>query len=198
MFISFLLFNFELVKIRKPLFTKSEREILFRNAFEAIEAAVRAAPIPFAQELTNLLNNPSGAFVTIYKFGELRGCVGEVEPKKPLLQAVIDAAYNSAINDPRFNPLTQDELEDIQLEISIISNLKEIENINEIEVGVHGILMQQGEKKGLLLPQVATEYNWDRETFLNQTARKAGLQYDAWKKGNVKISIFTAEIINQP
>lgn len=180
------------------MLTKSEKEILFQYAHKGIEAAIKAEPVPTAIESTTLLSSPSGAFVTIYKFGELRGCVGEVKPEKPLLQTVIDAAYNAAVNDPRFNPVTLDELEDISIEISIISDLKEIKNIEEIEVGTHGIIMEQGEKIGLLLPQVATDYSWDRETFLNQTARKAGLTYDAWKKGNVKISIFTAEIINQP
>lgn len=179
------------------MFTKLEKEILFQNAHKAIQSAVKNEPVPVAESSSDLLNSLTGAYVTIYKFGELRGCVGSVEPKKPLLQTIIDSAYDAAINDPRFNPIKIEELEDLSIEISIISNLKQMKDISEIEVGIHGLMIQQGEKIGLLLPQMASDYNWDRETFLNQTARKAGLPYNVWKKEDVKIYIFTAEIINE-
>ncbi|RCK71793.1 MAG: putative ACR [Ignavibacteriae bacterium] len=197
MYISNLFFNFELENVRISVFTKKEKEILLQNAHLAIHAAVKGEPIPTAEKFTELLNLPTGAFVSIYKFGELRGCIGYVEPRKNLLQTVIDAAYNAAVNDIRFNPVKVEELEDISIEISVISNLKEIKDISEIEVGTHGLIIEEGEKIGILLPQVASDYSWDRETFLNQTARKAGLPYDAWKKENVKIYIFTADIINE-
>lgn len=179
------------------MFTKSEKDILFHSVRQAIQAAIKNEPIPNIEGSTDTLNSLTGAFVSIYKFGELRGCIGYVEPKKNLLQTVIEAAYNSAVNDPRFNPIKIEELEDLSIEISVISNLKQIKSISEIEVGTHGLIIEQGDKTGLLLPQVASDYSWDRETFLNQTARKAGLPYDAWKKENVKIYIFTAEIINE-
>lgn len=178
------------------MLTKEERKYLLNIARQSIELAVNEKIPPVPSECPEALQMPSGAFVTIHKFGELRGCIGYIEATKPLIDTIIETASHAALNDPRFMPVAIDELEDLELEISILSPLKEITNVNEIEVGTHGIVLERGFNRGLLLPQVPTEYNWDRDTFLSQTARKAGLPYDAWKKGNTKISIFTAEIFN--
>lgn len=179
------------------MFTKAEKDFIIKIARNAVEAAVKNLIVPNIETNFESLKKLAGAFVTIYKFGELRGCIGSVENNKPLFETVQIASYNAAKNDPRFNPINEEELEDIALEISVLSPLKEIKDITEIEVGTHGILIEQDDQRGILLPQVASEYSWDRETFLNQTARKAGLPYDAWKKGKAKIFIFTAEIISE-
>ncbi len=178
------------------MLTKEERKYLLDIARTSIEYGVNKKTHTLPDNYPDVFRKPSGAFVTIHKFGELRGCIGYIEATKPLIETVAETAVHAALHDPRFMPVSIDELEDLELEISILSPLKEITDINEIEVGTHGIVMEQGLNRGLLLPQVPTEYNWDRETFLSQTARKAGLPYDAWKKGNVKIYIFTAEVFN--
>lgn len=178
------------------MLTQEERTYLLNIARQSIELAVNKKNPTVPNDCPEVFQNPSGAFVTIHKFGELRGCIGYIEATRPLIETVVETASLAAMNDPRFMPVSIDELEDLELEISILSPLKEITDVNEIEVGTHGIVMEQGSKRGLLLPQVPTEYNWDRDTFLSQTARKAGLPYDAWKKGSTKISIFTAEIFN--
>lgn len=179
------------------MLTQEERKYLLNIAKQSIELAVNEKDPQIPNECPEVFRMPSGAFVTIHKFGELRGCIGYIEATRPLIDTIVEAASHAAMNDPRFMPVSIDELEDLELEISILSPLKEITDVNEIEVGTHGIMMEQGSNRGLLLPQVPAEYNWDRDTFLSQTARKAGLPYDAWKKGNTKISIFTAEIFNE-
>ncbi len=138
-----------------------------------------------------------GVFVTLHKKAELRGCIGYVEGIKPLQDAVIEMAKSAAFNDPRFAPVTSDEVDDLEIEISVLSPIKEIKNVDEIVVGKHGLIVEQGFFKGLLLPQVATENNWDRDEFLKHTCRKAGLPKDAWQEKNTKISIFSAEIFSE-
>jgi AmmeMemoRadiSam system protein A len=187
--------NFLIEKEEKVL-SKKEKDYLLKIARRSIEAGVKGDTPP---EITNCPENltaPSGVFVSIYTFRELRGCIGFIESPRSLIETVVEAAAKAALEDPRFNPLTQDEIQDIELEISVLSPLKEVKDVNEIEVGEHGIVMEQGANRGLLLPQVATEYGWNRETFLNQTARKAGLAINAWKKGDVKIYIFSAEVFD--
>ncbi len=179
------------------MLTKEEKEYLLKIARQSIELAVKGNQPPQPVDCPENLLHPSGAFVTIHKFGDLRGCIGFVEAVKPLVETIIETAAHAAINDPRFLPLSDEDLEDIEIEISVLSSLKLIKDVNEIQVGEHGIFMEEGFNRGLLLPQVATEYSWDRETFLNQTARKARLPINAWKKNTTKIWIFTAEIFNE-
>jgi len=104
---------------------------------------------------------------------------------------------SASLNDPRFPPLTEEELRDIDIEISVLSPLKEIQDVSEIEVGRHGIYITRGYQSGVLLPQVATEYGWDRETFLQHTCQKAGLPPDAWKQEGTKIEIFDAQVFGE-
>jgi AmmeMemoRadiSam system protein B/AmmeMemoRadiSam system protein A len=138
----------------------------------------------------------SGAFVTINKGGDLRGCIGNFVSRQPLYETVIDMAISAASRDPRFSPVKKGELDDLELEISVLSPLRKITDVNEIEVGKHGIYIIKGRNRGVLLPQVATEYGWDRLTFLEQTCRKAGLDMDAWKEG-ADILIFDAEVFSE-
>ena len=106
-------------------------------------------------------------------------------------------AIEAAVDDPRFPPVTIDELKDVEMEVSALTPLEQVDDINKIEVGKHGIIIRQGFYSGLLLPQVATEYKWDRETFLDQTCRKAGLPYGCWKNKSSQIYIFSAEVFSE-
>ncbi len=137
-----------------------------------------------------------GMFVTITIDGELRGCIGYIEGIKPLREAIRDLAIQSAFKDPRFYPLNKEEFDKIKIEISILYPLEEVKDLNEIEVGKHGLVMERGYNRGLLLPQVATEYNWNREEFLNHTCRKAGMEPYCWENG-AKIYKFEAEVFGE-
>lgn len=143
------------------------------------------------------LMEPGGAFVTLRIGRDLRGCIGYIESALPLVEVVAEVAPKAAFDDPRFAPLTPEEFPLTHIEISILSPLKKVGHISEIQVGTHGILLELGNRRGLLLPQVATDYGWDRETFLQHTARKAGLPPDAWKDPSAGIHIFSAEIVEE-
>jgi AmmeMemoRadiSam system protein B/AmmeMemoRadiSam system protein A len=141
-----------------------------------------------------LLEN--GAFVTINEEGLLRGCIGTFTSEQPLYKTIIDMAISSSSSDPRFPPVAKDELDRLEVEISVLSPLRKIDDVNEIKVGKHGIYIIKGFNRGVLLPQVATEYGWDRTTFLEQTCRKAGLPKDSWK-GDADIYIFSAQVFSR-
>ena len=143
-------------------------------------------------EVPAALRKPAGAFVTLHKKTQLRGCVGYILAVKSLYQTVIEAAVAAALNDPRFEPVRTAELPDLDVEISILSPLREVRP-EEVQVGTHGLMITQGHSRGLLLPQVAVAHQWGREQFLNETCRKAGLPPDAWRRG-AKIEAFTAEV----
>jgi MEMO1 family protein len=132
-----------------------------------------------------------GAFVTLKKTGQLRGCIGFIEPMFPLYEAIIRAAIYAAVQDPRFPPVSREELKDLDLEISVLTPPQKIDDPTLVRVGKHGLVISQGDKKGLLLPQVPVENRWSRETFLDQACVKAGLPPDAWKKG-AEIFVFEA------
>lgn len=137
-----------------------------------------------------------GAFVTLKVKGELRGCIGYLIPFKSLYATIIDAAVSAASSDPRFQPLTMDELQKTNIEISVLTPPRPVKDIHEIEVGIHGIIISKGSNKGLLLPQVPIEWNWDLETYLEHGCLKAGLDKDEWKT-DVKIEIFSAQVFSE-
>jgi len=143
------------------------------------------------------LEKKMGAFVTLKKQGRLRGCIGLIEGTKPLYETVEKMAQAAAFEDPRFRPVQKDELGGVDIEISALTPLRQIENVREIEVGRHGIYIVKGFHSGLLLPQVATEYNWDRDTFLREICAKANLPQDAWKDKDTKIFIFSASVFGE-
>jgi uncharacterized protein (TIGR00296 family) len=116
---------------------------------------------------------------------------------KPLAEVVSEVAAKAALDDPRFPPVSEEELTQIHLDISVLSPLERVLDVEKIEVGKHGLLLENGYFRGLLLPQVAVEYHWDRETFLQNTARKAGLPLDAWKDENTNLYSFTAEVFSE-
>ena len=128
---------------------------------------------------------------------QLRGCIGYTSPVKPLHQTVRDVAIQAATQDPRFRPVTKDELKVLTYEISVLSPFRKILNTERIEVGVHGLLVKKGNRSGLLLPQVPVEQGWDRQTFIEQTCRKAGLPLDAWKDPETDIFGFTAFVFGE-
>ncbi len=178
-----------------PLSEAEQRQLLYL-ARQALEAAVRhhvlPGPLPDAEDLKGPLREHHGAFVTLRKEHELRGCVGSIETTKPLYETVRECAVAAALRDFRFQPVRPDELPHLHLEVSVLSPLSDIE-VDHIEVGRHGLLISHEGRRGLLLPQVAVEWNWDREQFLDATARKAGLPQDAWRRG-ARIQAFTTQV----
>ncbi len=166
--------------------------MLLDRARCAIRDRVRGTPnvIPSPQDPT--LQAPGAAFVTIMCEGTLRGCIGYVEPVRPLAEAVAHCAEAAATADPRFPPVTPGELSYLRVEVSVLSPLCPVADAQEIQIGTHGLFISQAGRHGLLLPQVATEFGWDRETFLRQTCLKAGLPVDAWKRG-AEIQVFSVD-----
>ncbi len=176
---------------------KEEKQKILEVARLSIIEAVTGERQFLPNVTEDRLKENCGAFVTIKENGQLRGCIGYIQAVKPLYETVKDVAKSAAVNDYRFNPVTKDELDKLDLEISVLTPLKKIKDISEIEVGKHGLYMKKGFNSGLLLPQVATEYNWDKETFLKETCRKAGLPQDAWKDKSTEIYTFSAEVFNE-
>jgi uncharacterized protein len=172
-----------------------DRTLLLTLAREAIAAHVGAAPA-HVPAITGILAQPGGAFVTLHSRGELRGCIGHIEPTDPIGRTVQQCAVAACSADPRFPPVTPAQLPHIDIEISLLGPLESIAGPPDIEIGRHGLVVQQGWARGLLLPQVAVEWRWDAETFLGQTCHKAGLPHDAWKRG-AKIWRFDAEVFGE-
>ncbi|MFH1854128.1 MAG: AmmeMemoRadiSam system protein B [Candidatus Omnitrophota bacterium] len=176
---------------------REEKDKLLQIAKASVIEAVTGKKQAKIEVTEERLKENCGAFVTLKKQGQLRGCIGYIIAVKPLYETVRDVAKSAAINDYRFNPVTEEELDKIDIEISALTPLKRISDINEIEVGKHGLYMKRSFSSGLLLPQVATEYGWDKETFLEHTCRKAGLSTDAWKDPATEIYTFSAEVFGE-
>ncbi len=138
-----------------------------------------------------------GAFVSLHIERELRGCIGSCVADTPLFKTVIDMTEAAASRDHRMEPVSAGELGAIRIDISVLSRLEPVENSASLEVGKHGLYVACGDRRGVLLPQVATEHGWDIRTFLEQTCRKAGLKDDAWKDPATAISSFTALVIEE-
>ena len=174
-----------------PQYSPEERRSLIGLAHEAILSSLeqRDAVLPGT---AGRLQEPRGAFTTLYLEGEVRGCVGYVYPVAPLVQTIVETARAAAFQDVRFLPVTQDEAIRSKVEISVLSPLVQI-TAEEIVLGKHGLLLSFGTSRGLLLPQVPIEHGWDRVTFLQQICRKAGLGSDAWQQGAI-LEAFTAEV----
>jgi AmmeMemoRadiSam system protein A len=136
------------------------------------------------------------AFVTIHNRGELRGCLGRLEAREPLADTVAQLAASVSDSDPRFDRISLLELPDIDIEISVLTPERAIQTIDEIELGRHGLVVEQGEHRGLLLPQVAIEHHWDRETLVSHTCLKAALPRDAWRRG-AQLFVFEAQVFGE-
>jgi AmmeMemoRadiSam system protein B/AmmeMemoRadiSam system protein A len=176
--------------------TEEEKRILHQIAQAAIESRLRGGEekLPEVSLLSSHLKEKRGAFVSLHKSGRLRGCIGLIHPAKPLHQTVEEMARAAAFEDPRFAPVAPEELKDLEVEISVLTPLQRMKDVKEIEIGKHGLYIRKGFCSGLLLPQVATEYGWGPETFLEETCRKAGLPRKAWKEKDAEIYLFSADI----
>ena len=173
--------------------TDQEKNTLLDIAKNAIAAKINHRETPELNIDSDNLRLKRGAFVTLKKQGRLRGCIGYIKAYKPLWKTVQEMAVAAAFHDPRFPSLRAEEIQQLTFEISVLSPLKRIADVNDIEVGRHGLYIIRRHHSGLLLPQVATEYKWDRETFLEETCHKAGLPPDAWKDKETEIYIFSAD-----
>ncbi|RJP72662.1 MAG: AmmeMemoRadiSam system protein A [Candidatus Abyssobacteria bacterium SURF_17] len=177
------------------LLDDSEQQFVLDVARKTIIEYVTNGQTPDFASANTKFSQKRGAFVTLHeKSGALRGCIGYVEPIKPLLQTITDMAIACATRDPRFEPVTPDEFPNLDLEVSVLTPLEQIRDIGKIQVGKHGLMIRKGYYSGLLLPQVAAEFGWDRAQFLRETSRKAGLPGDAWKESDAKLYIFSAQV----
>ena len=162
-------------------------------ARSAAGAAASDLPAPDPGPLPARLAAPQGAFVTLRVGGHLRGCIGIVEAREPLGRTVGHCAAAAATEDPRFPPIGRDDLADLEVEVSVLEEPRQVRDVGEIVVGQDGLIVSSGRRRGLLLPQVAVEHDWSREEFLEQTCRKAGLDPDAWRHG-ARIEAFRAQV----
>lgn len=174
-----------------------EKQALLAIARQAIVHGVQTGQEYIEPREEKTLNQRNGCFVTIKQDQQLRGCIGNFQSELPLFKEVAQMAQASASKDPRFYPLKEEDLTNFNLEISVLSPLRKIEDIEEIEVGTHGIYIEKSFYRGVLLPQVATEHNWDRQTFLKQTCIKAGLPTDAWEAEDAEIYVFSAQVFGE-
>ena len=178
--------------------SKEEQAHLLTIARQSVKEAVKNGSVydcnPGGFES---LKKDRGAFVTLTENGQLRGCIGYTAAVQPLYETVRDAALSAATKDPRFPPVSENDLPKLAYEISVLSPFKKISDTNQIKVGKHGLLIRKGRNEGLLLPQVATDYQWDRLTFLQQTCRKAGLPTNAWQAPDADIFIFSAFVFGE-
>jgi len=175
----------------------SQKQILLKIAREAIEAKLQGLPLP-KYEINDLkLNEKPGVFVTLTRNGELRGCIGAFYPQTPLWQTVQKMAAEAAFNDPRFPPVNSEELKDIEIEISVLSKPKKINDWQKIKLGKHGVIIKYQNRTGTFLPQVAEETDWTLEQFLSQLcSQKCGLPPDAYKNPNTEIFVYEVKKIN--
>ncbi len=170
---------------------------LLAIARDTVRHKLLGGPAPTADPDNDRLNCRRGAFVTITCHGELRGCIGYIEGFKPLIDIVRDCAMQASFHDYRFEPLTAEEFPFVAFEISVLTPLEPVADVSEIVVGKHGLLICARGRSGLLLPQVATDQGWDRDTFLAHTCLKAGLPPDEWRKPRVDILRFEAQIFSE-
>ncbi|HOV85449.1 MAG TPA: AmmeMemoRadiSam system protein B [Syntrophobacteraceae bacterium] len=171
-----------------------EKDALRRIAYEAIRSRCLGTQMPEIPVDLPKLEEKRGAFVCLHKDGSLRGCIGMIEGKEPLHRTVQNMAVQAAFADPRFCALAPEELEKIDLEISVLTPLERIQDPSEVKIGKHGLFIRKGYHSGLLLPQVATEHGWGAVEFLEWTCRKAGLPPHAWKAEDAEIYVFSADI----
>jgi len=178
--------------------SQEDKQRLLKIARNAVEEKARTGKTPPApKDFPESLSGNQGAFVTLHKRGRLRGCIGTFTGGGPLAGTVHNMAIAAGWDDPRFPHVTEKELPDLDIEISVLSPLRKIKDIAEIEVGKHGIYLTKDFHRGVLLPQVAVEQGWDRDTFLRHTCIKAGLPPESWKDPDAAIEVFSAQIFGE-
>ncbi len=176
-----------------PRLTAGEKRLLLDLARRAVASRAEGRPAPEPPRAPRLME-PQGAFVTLRLRGDLRGCIGIVEPIRPLADTVVHCAAAAAAEDPRFPPLRPDEAREAAIEITALDALAPVRAVGEIAIGRHGLVASRGSRRGVLLPQVAVEQGWDVATFVAETLRKAGLPPDALERGGVTLEAFEAEV----
>lgn len=179
--------------------TPADRARALRMARDALEAALlRRPPLPVAGEDRPPFSDPGACFVTLRgPGGTLRGCLGTIEAFRPLAEEIRTMTVASATRDPRFVQVEPAELPDLSISISVLSPMTRVPDVSHVQVGVHGVMVKLGPYRGVLLPQVATEQQWDAETFLRETCRKAGLPAWATDDPNLEIDVFSAEVFGE-
>jgi len=177
--------------------TEDDKRCLLDIARMSIRRTLEGETLPDFDPCSPALEKECGAFVTIEKDSQLRGCIGTIESNQPLYRTVSEMAIAAAFRDPRFPPLKDDELDHVEIEISVLSPLEKITDPEGIVVGKHGLLVRKGISSGLLLPQVAVRHAWSKDVVLRQTCRKAGLAEDAWKDSDCELFVFSADIFGE-
>ena len=175
--------------------TAADRLLLLDLARDAIRANVSSLPAP-GRDLAGIFARCGAAFVSLHAQGALRGCVGHLDAADPLGRVVPQCAVAASSRDPRFPPVVEAEVGALVIELSLLGPLQTIAGASDVEVGRHGLIVDDGRRRGLLLPQVAREWRWDAETFLSRTCQKAGLPGDAWKRG-AQLWRFEAEVFGE-
>lgn len=176
--------------------TESDQRLLLQIARNAVHSYLSGEPPRLPEAPTGVLAESRGVFVSIHKRGELRGCIGNVHALEPLFRSAAGCAIAAAFSDPRFMPMMAAELPMVEFEISVLSAIERVEDVRQIEVGRHGLMISKKGSRGLLLPQVAPAYGWDRDRFLDETCKKAGLKPGDWKEGAI-IHYFSALIFGE-
>ncbi len=181
----------------EPLSEQARRDLL-ALARGALEAHFRGEPTPrLGSDRAETFGEPRGVFITLNKRGALRGCIGTLSPDGDLSRSVPRFALLAAFSDPRFPPLSAEELSECRIQISVLSQPRPLENPAQIQIGRDGLILEAGGRRGLLLPQVATEWGFDRETFLAELSRKAGLPSDGWRQPGARLWSFSAEVFSE-
>jgi AmmeMemoRadiSam system protein A len=176
--------------------SESDGKAILELARQAVAEAVCQDRLPGFIPKTGIFEQQCGVFVTLHVAKRLRGCIGVIETKDPLGDSIVRCAGGAALMDPRFGPVQPGEMQNLEIEVSLLSPVQPI-TPEEVEIGRHGLLVEQGFHRGLLLPQVAVEHHLSREQFLGETCHKAGLAADAWKSPETRIYGFTCEIISE-
>lgn len=180
------------------MLTDEKKKILLNLARNIIESYILKGIMPKFETDDPDLAQKAGAFVTLHKKDMLRGCIGIIESNSKLYETIIEMAIEAARNDPRFPPVNEYELKDIDIEISVLSPPKKVESIDDIELGKHGVIVRRGFASGVFLPQVAKETGWSKEEFMRHLCRdKAGLKEDAFRDKGTEIYVFTAEVFGE-
>lgn len=182
----------------EPVLNPAERLILLEIARRSVEASLGGGPFSIHEYVpTDSLRRPAGVFVTLRDRAGLRGCVGTLEARAPLYRAVASTAPEAALSDSRFAPLTLGELPEVHVELSVLGRFETVVGTEEIEVGRHGLVVRDGFRSGLLLPQVPGEFGWSRERFLDHLCLKAGLARTRWREKGLHLERFTAQVFSE-